>query len=228
MTDQPRIERFLEQAARMASGAGIHPVEVLQRIQAAAEASVREGAIANAYRIQYAPADSDRVVRLRDQLARGAGRMLDDVARGRSLRQLGPWQFEFVEGVGLAAGTVRVSAAYREPAHRPEAVTPGATRVITRQRGKRLVLDDGTRVPLTHTPFVIGRGVGCDLVVPDLSISRRHAEICSGADGTLTIRDLESRNGVVIDGERIDGESGLVHGATFLLGDARFWLEADA
>ncbi|MBE0608411.1 MAG: DUF3662 domain-containing protein [Dehalococcoidia bacterium] len=228
MTDQPRIERFLEQAARMASGAGIHPVEVLQRIQAAAEASIRDGAVANAYRVQYAPADSDRVVRLRDQLARGAGRMLDELARGRSLRQLGPWQFEFAEGVGLAAGTVRVSATYREPAHRPETVAVGATRVITRQRGKRLVLDDGTRVPLTHTPFVIGRGVGCDLVVPDLSISRRHAEICSGAGGSLTIRDLESRNGVILDGARIAGETELPPGAMFALGDARFWLEADA
>ncbi|MCZ7578449.1 MAG: DUF3662 domain-containing protein [Dehalococcoidia bacterium] len=98
MTDQPRIERFLEQAARMASGAGIHPVEVLQRIQAAAEASIRDGAIANAYRVQYAPADVDRIARLRDQLARGAGRMLDELANGRGLRQLGPWQFEFVEG----------------------------------------------------------------------------------------------------------------------------------
>lgn len=227
MTDQPRIERFLEQAARMASGAGIHPVEVLQRIQAAAEASVRDGAIANAYRVQYAHTDSDRVVRLRDQLARGAGRMLDELAKGRSLRQLGPWQFEFVEEAGVAAGAVRVSATYREPAHRPETVAAGATRVITRQRGKRLVLDDGTRVPLTHTPFVIGRGVGCDLVVPDLSISRRHAEICSGAGGSLTIRDLESRNGVLLDGARIAGETELPPGALFVLGDARFWLEAD-
>ncbi len=228
MTDQPRIERFLEQAARMASGAGIHPVEVLQRIQAAAEASIRDGAIANAYRVQYAPADVDRIARLRDQLARGAGRMLDELANGRGLRQLGPWQFEFVEGAGLAAGTVRVSATYREPAHRPETAATGATRVITRQRGKRLDLDDGTRVPLTHTPFVIGRGVGCDLVVPDLSISRRHAEICSGAGGSLTIRDLESRNGVLLDGVRIAGETELPPGAMFALGDARFWLETDA
>jgi hypothetical protein len=228
MTDQPRIERFLEQAARMASGAGIHPVEVLQRIQAAAEASIRDGAIANAYRVHYAPPDRDRIAGLREQLARGAGRMLDELATGRNLRQLGPWQFEFAEGAGLAAGAVRVSATYREPAHRPETVATGATRVITRQRGKRLVLDDGTRVPLTHTPFVIGRGVGCDLVVPDLSISRRHAEIGSGPGGSLTIRDLESRNGVILNDARVVGETELPPGAMFALGNARFWLEADA
>lgn len=228
MSEQSRIERFLEQAARMASGAGIHPVEVLQRIQAAAEASIRDGAIANTYRVEYSPAEGDRMVRLRDQLARGARRMLDELATSRGLRQLGPWQFEFAEAASVVGGTIRVAAAYREPAHRPGTVAPGATRVITRQRGKRIVLDDGTRVPLTHTPFVIGRGVGCDLVIADLSISRRHAEICAGAGGSLTIRDLESRNGVLLDGDRIVGEAKLAPGAIFALGDARFWLEADS
>lgn len=228
MSDQPRIERFLEQAARIASGGGIHPIEVLQRIQAAAEASVREGAIANAYRIESSSADADRLTRMREQLTRGAGRMLDELANGRDLRPLGPWEFEFVEGPGVPPGTVRVAAAYREPGHRPETIAAGATRVITRQRGKRIVLDDGTRVPLTHTPFVIGRGVGCDLVVPDLSISRRHAEICSGGGGALTIRDMDSRNGVLLEGVRVEGEAELQPGAMFVLGDARFWLEADA
>lgn len=226
MSDQPRIERFFEQAARMASGSGIHPVEVLQRIQAAAEASIRDGDVANAYRVEFPATGSERFARLQDQLIRGAGRMLDELVQSRGLRALGPWQFDFAANAGLPPGALRVSAHYREPSHRPGTVAPGATRVITRQKGKRIVLDDGTRIPLTHTPFVIGRGVGCDLVLPDLSISRRHAEIGAGPGGTLTIRDLGSRNGVVIDGERVTGVSVLVPGAMFVLGDARFWVES--
>ena len=227
MSDQPRIERFLEHAARMASGSGIHPIEVLQRIQAAAEGSVRDGAIANAYQVEFAAADTDRVGRLGEQLARGASRMLDELAAGRGHRRRGPRQFDLAPGPGVAPGSLRVSATYREPAHRPETIAAGSTRVITRQRGKRIVLEDGTRLPLTHTPFVIGRGVGCDLVIPDLSISRRHAEIGSGPGGVLTIRDLGSRNGVSLDGQRIEAESELWPGATLTLGDARLWLEAD-
>ncbi len=226
MSDQHRIERFLEQAARMASGAGIHPIEVLQRIQAAAEGSVRDGDIANAYRVEFPAAGSERFARLREQLIRGAGRMLDELVNGRGLRPLGPWEFDFVATADLPPGALRVSAQYREPSHRPGTVAPGATRVITRQKGKRIVLDDGTRVPLTHTPFVIGRGAGCDLVVPDLSISRRHAEIGTGPGETLTIRDLDSRNGVILDGERVTGERELIPGDLFVLGDARFWLES--
>lgn len=227
MSNQPRLERFLEQAARMASGGGIHPVDVLQRIQAAAEASVREGSVANAYGVEFAAADEETITAMQDQVTSAAARMLDDLTASRGLTRLGTWEFEFGEGLEVSPGTVRVVAAYREPAHRPEAIAAGATRVITRQRGKRLVLQDGTRVPLTHTPFVVGRGVGCDLVVPDLSISRRHAEISSGPGGAFIIRDLGSRNGVVLDGDRVEGEAELRPGAMFSLGDAHFWLETD-
>jgi len=228
MSETPRIERFLEGAARAMSGAGLHPIEVLQRIQAAAEASVRDGAMANAYRVEFAPADGERVRRMQGQLERGAARMLDEVTRSGALRALGQWEFEFVEQPALAEGSVRVSAAFRDPSNRGSAAVVGATRVITRQRGKWLVLDDGQRVALTHTPFVIGRAQGCDLVIADLSISRRHAEICSGTGGELVLHDLGSRNGVQIGGERIAGEATLPPGVVFMLGEARFWLEVEA
>jgi len=226
MSESPRLERFLESTARMVSGAGLHPIEVLQRIQAAAEGSVRDGAIANVYRVEYAPPDGARVERMRGQLERGAARMLDEQAREANLSALGPWAFEFSESTAVAQGTVRTSAVFREPAHRPESVIQGATQAITRQRNKRIVLGDGTRLPLTHTPFVIGRAQGCDLAVADLSISRRHAEIRSRPGGGLSIRDLGSRNGITLDGERVDGEADLPPGALFVLGDAQFWLEA--
>ena len=41
----------------------------------------------------------------------------------------------------------------------------------------------------------------------------------------LTIRDLGSRNGVSLDGQRIEDESELRPGAALTLGDARLWLE---
>jgi pSer/pThr/pTyr-binding forkhead associated (FHA) protein len=44
----------------------------------------------------------------------------------------------------------------------------------------------------------IGRGQGCDLVLTHESISRRHAELTIGADGSLYIRDLQSTGGIFI------------------------------
>jgi pSer/pThr/pTyr-binding forkhead associated (FHA) protein len=44
----------------------------------------------------------------------------------------------------------------------------------------------------------IGRGQGCDLVLTHVSISRRHAELTIGSDGSLDIRDLQSTGGTFI------------------------------
>ena len=42
-----------------------------------------------------------------------------------------------------------------------------------------------------------------ELELADEEISRRHAAITRGDDGTFAIEDLASRNGTYVDGERI-------------------------
>ena len=44
----------------------------------------------------------------------------------------------------------------------------------------------------------IGRGQGCDLVLTHESISRRHAELSIDANGSISIRDLNSSGGTVV------------------------------
>ncbi|MBM4085066.1 MAG: FHA domain-containing protein [Planctomycetes bacterium] len=53
---------------------------------------------------------------------------------------------------------------------------------------------------------VIGRADGCDVRLPDAKASRHHAEILWGADGYV-IRDLGSRNGVFVNGQRVQESS---------------------
>lgn len=43
----------------------------------------------------------------------------------------------------------------------------------------------------------------CDIVFHDTSVSRQHARITVNPDETLTIEDLNSRNGVFVNGERV-------------------------
>lgn len=50
---------------------------------------------------------------------------------------------------------------------------------------------------------VIGRNDSCDVVVKDFSISHRHAVIESTPGGGLKIRDLNSTNGIYIDGRKV-------------------------
>lgn len=66
-------------------------------------------------------------------------------------------------------------------------------------------------LPLRHDSLLLGRSRECDLVVPDVLLSRRHAEIRKTATG-WTVRDLDSRNGTRVNGERIQGERPLVEG----------------
>jgi hypothetical protein len=51
--------------------------------------------------------------------------------------------------------------------------------------------------------LVIGRAADADLNIDDSRVSRAHAAICVTASGDPTIEDLGSRNGIVLDAERL-------------------------
>src|SRR5262249_14535169 len=59
------------------------------------------------------------------------------------------------------------------------------------------------RLALLPGEYCLGRSSKCDLVVKDKSISRRHAALKAGYGG-LFVTDLDSRNGIFVDCERID------------------------
>lgn len=64
---------------------------------------------------------------------------------------------------------------------------------------------EGQRWTLDQIPAVIGRSSECDIVLPKRQISRRHAQIEQDDDGYL-LRDLGSKNGTYVNGDRVRGE----------------------
>jgi uncharacterized protein DUF4123/type III secretion system (T3SS) inner membrane Yop/YscD-like protein len=60
----------------------------------------------------------------------------------------------------------------------------------------------GTVVSLAEGSTVVGRASECSVVVPDPSLSRRHFELLLQGD-TCWVFDLESRNGVLVNGAGI-------------------------
>jgi hypothetical protein len=67
---------------------------------------------------------------------------------------------------------------------------------------------------------LIGRDLGCHLYVDAAFVSRRHAAVVVTADGA-TIKDLNSTNGVFVNGARVS-QSTLENGSEVRLGSALF------
>lgn len=218
----PRLERLLEQTARKLGGA-LHPLEILQRVGEAVESSARDGVVANDIRLTFHPADFERYRRALPSLRAEIDRFLDEIERRRDFRRIGERQVRFDSSSATPEGSPVIAARFAETRHRPRTVVAGATRRLTRQDGLTLVLGDGTRAPVTHTPFTIGRAPGNDLVLPSLAVSRHHAELVA-LDAGFALRDLGSRNGLVVDGERRD-VAPLVPGRPVILGDVQVSLE---
>lgn len=93
---------------------------------------------------------------------------------------------------------------------------PARTRVSRDRR--RLCLehkpdagDAPVRVPLRPLPFRIGRSPEAELVLGSPRISKLHAEIDANGRGYI-VRDLGSRNGTFVNGERVSGERMLAQG----------------
>jgi pSer/pThr/pTyr-binding forkhead associated (FHA) protein len=76
----------------------------------------------------------------------------------------------------------------------------------------------GTLVNLGEPPsqLVIGRGEDCDLVLRDVDVSRAHIQLSRDVDG-VTARDLDSKNGLDVNGRRLR-ERRLKHGDTLRIG----------
>jgi pSer/pThr/pTyr-binding forkhead associated (FHA) protein len=77
-----------------------------------------------------------------------------------------------------------------------------------------------TRTVRAPVPITIGRAPSATLVVPDAQVSRLHARI-DLFDGVLSVRDLDSRNGTLVNARPIDGPVPLHDGDEIDVGTTR-------
>ena len=86
--------------------------------------------------------------------------------------------------------------------------TPEATPYLTSVTGEEF--------KIAKSITSIGRGIEADIQIDDTSVSRLHCEIVLGSD--VLIRDLDSTNGTVVDGNRAS-ESVLRDGSIIKIGN---------
>lgn len=75
----------------------------------------------------------------------------------------------------------------------------------------------GKDIELPTGEFVIGRAANCQLSLDDPLVSRNHATLTVTVEAVV-LADLGSRNGVRVNGDRIDGKRNLSHGDQIAIG----------
>ena len=81
-----------------------------------------------------------------------------------------------------------------------------------------LTMPNGASEPLTHWENILGRGGASDVVLGYPTVSRQHAALIRAEDDTWTVYDLDSKGGVEVNGETVEGNTALRYGDVLSLG----------
>lgn len=239
---ESRIERLVEGTFRKAFRVGVQPVELARKLVKEMDdhqrRTMRSVFVPNAYDVYLSGEDhaafADTAAALEGELAayldehaRREGYAMHSRPRVRLHRDDDLERGSFgiavrIEQPGGAAAESGDGAAVTQPP-----VAPAETMVqpIATAAGAtfRLVGPDGPLL-LAGERVSIGRGRTNDLVVHDSSVSREHCEVTPGSAGGYVIRDLESTNGVLVNGSRVV-EQQLAAGDRIVLGSAELRFE---
>src|ERR1700682_576705 len=86
---------------------------------------------------------------------------------------------------------------------------------------------EGKVIPITQSPFVIGRDPQCHLRPASPIISKRHcALVVQGRN--VSVRDFDSTNGTFVNGEQGAGEVELCHEHRWQVGPLAFQVRLEA
>jgi hypothetical protein len=96
----------------------------------------------------------------------------------------------------------------------------------SRRAARALLAVDGRRLIVPPGGGTIGRSRDCDVVLEDAGASRRHAEIRPRADG-WELQDLDSTNGVRVNGRAIRGAQPLHPGDRVEIGSTEIVFELE-
>jgi hypothetical protein len=144
----------------------------------------------------------------------------------------------FAERVGLAyqaksgAELVELTSDVR-PASRPRRLLISAVEWLSRLDADIEAAWRRPRIPTLALPrtegvgMIVGRAPSCDCLVPEESVSRRHAELRRQGERWV-LRDLGSRNGTRVNGVRVIEEVEVRPGDRVSLGDATYRLSSRA
>ena len=214
-----RIEEMVNRPFARAFKAEVQPVEIASALQRecddrAAIVARDRTMVPNAFTVALGESDHERLSVYAEALGSELAAMVREHADEQGYAFIGPVTVAFERDDELPTGRFQVRSAAVAGATANES----ATSVPSGGAGTALpwVEVGSTTYALSRPVTRIGRGSDADLRIDDPGISRNHAEL-RRSGGDVTIVDLGSTNGIVINGRRVDQER-LRDGAEVRLG----------
>jgi FHA domain-containing protein len=212
-----RIEEMVNRPFARAFKAEVQPVEIASALQRECDdraAIVARGRtmVPNRFTVALGPHDYERLHLYSEALCHELSAMVTEHAEEQRYAFLGPVSVHFELDEALETGRFRVRSAVVADAVPADPQRGGDPR----RSGNPWLEVNGTTFALSGPLTRIGRGADSDLRIDDPGISRDHAEV-RRQGGDVTIVDLGSTNGIVVNGRRVS-QARLEDGAAVMLG----------
>jgi hypothetical protein len=202
----------------------VRPVEIARKLAREMDEhrvqSLSRTYVPNEYAVWLSPADREQFSGYEDELRAELSGYLLEHARRERVALLTPPEITFKTDQRLRLGEFGIQARLVRPADdqaaEPQQAEEGHTMVYSsserlseplrepdpRRASARLRI--GGRVELLGSGgATLGRSRDADIVLDDANVSRKHAEV-RPSGGSWIVRDLDSTNGVKVNGRRVD------------------------
>ncbi len=212
---EDRVGRAIEGVFSGVFRSPVQPAEIARAAAKEMERSKRLGVgkvyAPTAYSVLLSPEDAEQLGRFTDTLARELETYLASHAAERGFDLTSPPRVRFLVDDGLTLGRFEVIGELQSSEEVAEDVFapsggPCPDALPRLQVATVTVPGISHDVALSATRSLIGRLKTCDICLQDANASREHAVIERTVDG-WTITDLDSLNGTLLNGRRIEHAS---------------------
>jgi hypothetical protein len=244
---EARIEGLVEGVFSRAFSSEVQPVELARKLAKEMDshqtASVSRVYVPNEYTVHLSTDDREKLEGYERSLVQELAGYLLEHARAKGYDLLTRPEVKFNTDDRLRLGEFGIQTRLvKAPAREGEKALPaeeGQTMIyaappkqpprpaapdLTDRLPVAVIEANGRRIEVPGTRAVIGRSDVADCVLPDPNISRRHAELRQNRDGAWEIVDLNSTNGIKVNGRRMpaarlrDGDRVTLGTTTFRFG----------
>lgn len=216
-----KLEQMISGAFARAFRSAVQPVEIAAALQRECDNNAQilsrdRRIVPNDFHVELAQSDLDRLAPYDTALADEMSKQVRAHADQQGYVFPGPVKIAFEVAEDLTTGRFRIRSQAQAR------VTGNASHTQVR-RARALLEVNGTQHPLLPPGLVVGRGTEADLRINDPGVSRRHVEFdvqggTNQDDLRLSVRDLGSTNGMLVDGHRIN-HTALRDGSTVKIGN---------